>query len=115
MPEGTKLTVNPTSGVYNGSTPVSGTLTNTYTGQPVPGEPVTLTVNGTQSCTATTNAQGVATCDISPNEPAGNYTLSGAFPGDTNSHAAVAIHQRVDAHSRSRRRRPASPTPARPR
>ncbi|HUE07331.1 MAG TPA: hypothetical protein VMP41_07875, partial [Acidimicrobiales bacterium] len=85
LPEGTKLTVNPTTGVYNGSTPVSGTLTNTYTGQPVPNEPVTLTVNSTQSCTATTNAQGVATCNISPNEPAGNYTLSGSFPGDTSS------------------------------
>jgi hypothetical protein len=85
LPEGTQLTVNPTTGVYNGSTPVSGTLTNTYTGNPVPNEPVTLTVNGTQSCNATTNAQGVATCDISPNEPAGSYTLSGSFPGDTSS------------------------------
>jgi hypothetical protein len=85
LPEGTQLKVNPTTGVYNGSTPVSGTLTNTYTGQPVPNEPVTLTVNGTQSCNATTNAQGVATCNISPNEPAGSYTLSGSFPGDTSS------------------------------
>jgi hypothetical protein len=85
LPEGTQLTVNPTTGVYNGSTPVSGTLTNTYTGKPVPNEPVTLTVNGSQSCNATTNAQGVATCDISPNEPAGSYTLSGSFPGDTSS------------------------------
>ena len=65
---------------------MSGTLTNTYTGQPVPGEPVTLTVQRRRSpCTATTNAQGVATCDISPNEPAGNYTLTGSFPGDTSS------------------------------
>jgi hypothetical protein len=85
LPEGTKLTINPTTGVYNGSTPLSGTLTNTYTGQPVPNEPVTLTVNGMQSCTATTDAQGVATCDVSPNEPAGNYPLSGSFPGDTSS------------------------------
>jgi hypothetical protein len=85
LPEGTQLTINPTTGVYNGSTPVSATLTNTYTNQPVPNEPVTLTVNGTQSCTAITNAQGVATCDVSPNEPAGNYPLSGSFPGDTSS------------------------------
>jgi hypothetical protein len=85
LPEGTQLTVNPSTGVYNGSTPVSGTLTNTYTSQPVPNEPVTFTVNGTQSCTATTNAQGVATCNVSPNEPAGSYTLSGSFPGDTSS------------------------------
>ena len=47
LPEGTQLTVNPTTGVYNGSTPISGTLVNTYTNQPVNGEPVTLDVNGT--------------------------------------------------------------------
>ncbi len=82
LPEGTKLTVNPTSGVYNGSTPVSATLTNTYTGLPVPGEPVTLTVTGAPPCTATTNAQGVATCNVTPTEPAGSYTLTGNFPGD---------------------------------
>ena len=85
LPEGTKLTVNPTSGVYNGSTPVSATLTNTYTGQPVPGEPVTLTVTGAPPCTATTNAQGVATCNVTPTEPAGSYTLTGNFPGDSSS------------------------------
>jgi hypothetical protein len=85
LPEGTQLTVNPTTGVYNGSTPISGTLVNTYTNQPVPGEPVTLTVNGpqSQSCTATTNGQGVATCSVTPTEPEGTYSLAGSFPGDT--------------------------------
>jgi hypothetical protein len=87
LPEGTQLTINPTttSGVYNGSTPVSATLTNTYTNQPVPGEPVTFTVTGAPPCTATTNAQGVATCAVTPDEPAGTYTLSASFPGDTSS------------------------------
>lgn len=85
LPEGTQLTINPTSGTYNGSTPVSATLTNTYTGQPVPGEPVIVTLNNTQSCTATTGTNGVATCDITPNEPTGSYSLSGSFPGDTSS------------------------------
>jgi hypothetical protein len=87
LPEGTQLTINPTmtSGVYNGSTPVSATLTNTFTHQPVPGEPVTLTVTGAPPCTATTNAQGVATCNVTPTEPAGSYTLSASFPGDSSS------------------------------
>ncbi len=85
LPEGTQLTVNPTSGTYEGSTPLSGTLVNTYTNQPVPNEPVTFTLNGTQSCTGTTNAQGVATCPVTPNEPQGSYSLSGTFPGDTTS------------------------------
>ena len=83
LPESTQLTVTPTSGVYNGSTPITGTLTNTYTSEPVPNEPVTLTVNGTQSCTADTNAAGEATCSITPTEPSGTYSLSGSFPGDT--------------------------------
>ena len=53
------------------------------TGAPIPGEPVTLKLNGTQTCTATTNASGVATCSITPNEPAGTYSLTASFGGDT--------------------------------
>ena len=98
LPEGTQLTVTPTAGTYNGSTPVSGTLINTYTNQPVPNEPVTLTVNGTQSCTATTNANGVATCSVTPNEPAGTYSLDGIVPGGHDASAAAA----ADAARRAR-------------
>jgi hypothetical protein len=83
LPEGTTLTVSPGSGTYNTPGTVSGTLVNTVTNAPVPNEPVTLTVNGTQTCTATTNASGVASCSITPNEPGGTYTLSGSFGGDT--------------------------------
>jgi hypothetical protein len=82
LPEGTQLTVTPTSGPYNGSTPVTGTLVDTYTNQPVPNEPVTLTVNGTQTCTATTDANGVASCSVTPTEQSGSYSLTGTFPGD---------------------------------
>jgi hypothetical protein len=85
LPEGTQLTVTPTTGVYSGPTPVSATLDNTYTNLPVPGEPVTLTVNGTQPCTATTDANGVATCTISPSEPSGSYSLTATFTGDSSS------------------------------
>ena len=83
LPEGTKLTVNPSSGTYNGSTTVSGSLTNTTTNQPVPNEPVTFTVNGTQMCTGTTNASGVASCSVTPTEPKGTYSETGSFGGDT--------------------------------
>ena len=77
------MTVNPDRRApTTGSTPISGTLVNTYTNQPVPNEPVTLTVNGTQSCTATTNARGVATCPVTPNEPAGHLLARpGRSPG----------------------------------
>jgi hypothetical protein len=84
LPEGTQLTVTPTGGPYSGSTPITGTLTNTYTNQPVPNEPVTLTV-GTQSCSADTNEQGQATCSVTPTEPMGTYPVTGSFPGDTSS------------------------------
>ena len=84
LPEGTQLTINPTSGPYNGSTPVSGTLINTYTNQPVPNEPVTFTL-GTQTCTATTGSNGVASCPLTPNEPVGTYPIAATFPGDTTS------------------------------
>ena len=83
LPEGTTLTVSPGSGTYNTPGTVSGTLVNTVTNAPVPNEPVTLTVNGSQKCTATTNASGVASCTITPNEPGGTYTLTGSFGGDT--------------------------------
>ena len=52
----------------------------------MPNEPVTFTVNGgTQSCTAVTNASGIATCPVTPTEPQGSYSLSGTFPGDSTS------------------------------
>jgi hypothetical protein len=79
----TTLTVTSTTGTYGSPTTVTGTLINNYTNTPVPGETVTLKVNGTQSCSGTTNASGVATCTITPSEPGGSYTLSGSFGGDT--------------------------------
>jgi hypothetical protein len=79
----TTLTVTSTTGTYGSPTTVTGTLINNYTNTPVPGETVTLKLNGTQSCTGTTNASGVATCSITPTEPGGTYTLSGSFGGDT--------------------------------
>ena len=83
LPEGTRLTVTPGTGTYGGSTTVSATLVNTTTNAPVPNEQITLVVNGSQTCTATTNASGVGTCAVTPNEPAGTYTLTASFTGDT--------------------------------
>ena len=62
----TTLTVTSTTGTFGSPTTVTGTLINNYTNTPVAGETVTLMVNGTQSCTGTTNASGVATCTITP-------------------------------------------------
>ncbi len=79
----TTLTVNPGSGEYNFSTTVSGVLTNAKTSAPIAGEPVTLTLNGTEMCTGTTDATGTATCSVTPGEAKGTYPLTGTFTGDT--------------------------------
>jgi len=80
----TTLTVSAGTGSYGQPTTLSGTLTNSVTGAPIGGQTVTLTLSGTQSCTATTNAAGKASCGITPNEPAATYTVSGSFPDATN-------------------------------
>ncbi len=87
LPEGTQLTVTSTTAPYGGPTTVTGTLIDTYTNEPVPNEPVTIEVNGSpsESCTADTNANGVASCSITPTNPAGTYSFTDTFPGDTNS------------------------------
>jgi len=79
---GTTLTVSPATGDYSDATNVSATLIDNYTSAGAANEPVTITLNGTQSCTGTTNASGVVTCSITPNEPAGTYSLSASFAGD---------------------------------
>ena len=79
----TTLSVTAATGIYSGPTTISGTLTNSVTGQPIGNEPVTLTLNGSQSCTAHTNSSGVASCSVTPTEPAGSYPLGGSFAGDT--------------------------------
>ncbi len=81
----TTLSVSSSSGTYGQPTTVSGTLTNSVTGAPISGQTVTLTVNGAQTCTATTNAMGVASCSVTPTEPSGGYTVTGTFGGGTSS------------------------------
>ena len=44
----TTLTVGASTGTYGSPTTVTGTLVNNYTNTPVPGETVTLKLNGTQ-------------------------------------------------------------------
>ena len=82
----TTLSVTATSGTYGQPTTLSGTLTNSVTGAPISGQTLTLTLNGTQSCTTgLTNAQGMASCSVTPNEPSGSYTVTGTFGGGTSS------------------------------
>lgn len=71
-----------------GSTAIlSSTLTDADSGAPLPSKPVTMTLGsgtGAQSCTATTQANGTATCSISPVTVAlGPQPITDSFAGDT--------------------------------
>ena len=88
--EPTTLTVNPATSNYSDSATVSGVLTDTNTNAPISGEPVTFTLNNTETCTGTTDATGTASCSITPGEPAATYQLTGTFGGRLD--AAPAAH-----------------------
>ncbi len=85
------LTVQPvTSASYDTPIPVSAVLTDSATSLPIPGEPVTFTLGGIDTCTATTDSSGLATCDITPSEPSGSYPLTASFPGDETQSTPIA-------------------------
>ena len=105
-------------------------LTDT-TGTPIAGAPVTFTLENAETCTATTDNNGLAMCDITPGEPSGSptytlvaqYTPLGGSSGSTTSVAAAsegsfpvtADHDLCDLHrshhSRSTDRRSRRPPP----
>jgi len=82
------VTAVPTSTTYTGDTQgapnapatLSATLTDSH-GSPIAGETVTLTL-GSQHCTATTDANGKASCTITISQPAGTYAITASFAGD---------------------------------
>jgi len=77
----TALSVSAPASVQNGS---SVTLTGTLLdgSSAIAGKTVTLTL-GAQTCSATTNASGVASCALVVTQPAGTYTTTASFAGDT--------------------------------
>ena len=50
------------------------------TGAAIPNATVNFTIDS-QSCAATTNASGVASCSVVLNQTAGNYTMTASFGG----------------------------------
>jgi Nidogen-like/Bacterial Ig-like domain (group 3)/Carboxypeptidase regulatory-like domain len=72
----------PPSGDYHDAVTVSATLTVTG-GGPVAGKPVSFSLAGNESCTATTNSAGSAACSVTPGEPSGPTTLRARFAGDS--------------------------------
>ena len=73
-----------TSGDFHDPTVVSATLTRQYDASPIAGKPVHFTV-ASQSCDAVTSVAGQASCTITPQDPAGVYTVTATFAGDAGS------------------------------
>jgi photosystem II stability/assembly factor-like uncharacterized protein len=81
---GTRLTyTGDVAGGYHDPANLSATLEVSSTGSPIVGASVTFTL-GTQSCSGTTTAFGVASCSIaSLNQVPGPYTVMASFAGGT--------------------------------
>jgi len=80
---GTTFTYNgDTTADFNDPATLAGTLTVSGSSVPVANAPVTLTL-GTQSCPATTDAGGHASCSITISQHPGSYTAVGSYAGDS--------------------------------
>ena len=73
-----------TSGDFHDPVVLAATLTRQYDASPIAGKTVRLTL-ASQSCEAITNATGRASCPVTPQEPAGGYTVVASFAGDAGS------------------------------
>jgi WD40 repeat protein len=76
-----------TSQNYHDIANLSATLVVQGTSVPIPGQTITFTL-GTQSCTGTTGASGVAACSITLNQVPGSYTVNASFAGSDNDQAS---------------------------
>lgn len=71
-----------TTGDYHDTVTLSGTLADAETSGPLSGQTLSFTL-GSQSCSGTTDAFGLASCDVVLNQIPGSYTVTAAFAGDT--------------------------------
>jgi uncharacterized repeat protein (TIGR01451 family) len=81
----------PTSGDFNDPVTVSATLTDSSS-NPVAGKSLNFTLNGVETCTKVTDAFGSASCQITPGEASGPYTLTAAFTDSSDPVYAVSSH-----------------------
>jgi alpha-tubulin suppressor-like RCC1 family protein len=78
----TSVSVTAGHGMFAHAASVSATLTNATTQAGVSGKQLTFTLGNVETCTAVTDAGGVATCSIIPHEGANTYPLNASFAGD---------------------------------
>ena len=82
------LAIQPVTGNFSSPTPVRPSDQPEH-GAPIVNEPVTFTLNGTQTCTANTDATGTATCTITAGQPSATYTLTASFSGDSSTSTPI--------------------------
>lgn len=73
-----------TTSDFNDAATVSALLTSA--GNPIAGKTVTFNLGGgggTDTCVATTNGAGLASCSVIPTQMVGSYTLSATFASDS--------------------------------
>jgi streptogramin lyase len=72
-----------TTGDFNDPATVSATLTDTSTATatPLSGQSVTFTLNGAEACAGVTDGVGHASCQLTPGETAGTYSVAADFAG----------------------------------
>jgi hypothetical protein len=70
-----------TMGVYSDPVTLEAILTESLTGLPVAGKSIEFTV-GTQTATALTDTEGLASATLVLDQPEGTYTVSASFAGD---------------------------------
>lgn len=70
----------PLSGDFNDAATVSAVLNDSH-GNPIPGQTLVFTLNGTETCAGTTDGTGSASCSIIPGEAAASYPLTATFGG----------------------------------
>jgi hypothetical protein len=73
-----------TSGDFHDAAVLAATLTRQFDGSPISGKSVHFTM-ASESCDGVTDAAGRASCSITPEEPAGGYTVAASFAGDAGS------------------------------
>ncbi|HEX5282996.1 MAG TPA: Ig-like domain-containing protein [Bryocella sp.] len=74
-----------TTSDYNDPAVVQAVLT-AVGGGPLSGKTVTFvlgTGGGTETCSGTTDGSGIASCSLTPNQPAGMYSLTATFAADS--------------------------------
>lgn len=67
---------------YHDQFTASAALVDPVDGAPIAGKTITFTLGVGDTCSATTDASGAASCSITPTQAAGTYSIIASFAGD---------------------------------